>query len=227
VTRKSPNGEATTKFELDTNNKIYIEVEKPITPIEPLFRPGNFDRQADGNDPQDFRWIVDIERELNNAQPVTFKRPEFPVTEMYVANPLLYADEINFIQDKVNLVDADSGKVVRPFGKLAEAIKADINSEQGGAVVLRVLGPLGFSLRLPQVSGQEHIIAFDNTCPQPPVPIPETPPANDFKLYYSVIEKTQGKEFDLQIEPDEGLNPDSICNGSTLGIRTSLFPLPT
>ena len=50
------------------------------------------------------------------------------------------------------------------------------------------------------------------------------PPPTDFRLYYSLIRDTSGERFDL-LAPVHG--EGAVCNGSTLGQRGSLFPLPT
>jgi|SRR5689334_10925832 len=49
------------------------------------------------------------------------------------------------------------------------------------------------------------------------------PEPTDFRLYYSLIVDTDGEKFDLQ-SPVHG--EGAVCNGSTLGKRDSLFPLP-
>jgi hypothetical protein len=49
----------------------------------------------------------------------------------------------------------------------------------------------------------------------------------DFREFYSVIVDTDGKMFDLKETFEDERGEGAVCNGSTLGKRDSLFPLPT
>src|SRR5882724_3940683 len=217
---------ATTKFELDESHRIFVETERGVTPEEPFFKPtANFDRKKSGQDPEDFQWIVDLDKQLNNDQPVTLKPPQDPVTEARISKPVLYADKEGFAFGDLNLVNLDDPTDVELFGKLSEKIKGDITCEDGGAVILRIEGPLGFSIRLPRIAGKTHTIEMNNACPLPPVhPSQPADTPGDFSVYYSVVESTAGKRFDLKPVEGNVHNADSTCNPATAGSTGQLFP---
>ena len=173
---------------------------------------------------------------------------------MYIAKPRLYGDSILMTDAPFARVRIDPGtnKPVahenpEPFGFFTEGIKADLTCQDGGAVIFRVDGPQGFQVHLPHGYGP-HEITIKNICPPRAASEEEDisgnsdseeedisgasdtdgssadPQPSDFRLYYSVIKDTRGDTFDLQA-PVHG--EGAVCNGSTLGQRGSLFPLPT
>jgi hypothetical protein len=209
----------------------------------------------DHHDKEDFRWVVDFETDLNNGEPVRLQRPEnLTVTEMYVSKPTLYADRTMITADKFNLValDANGDPVAnsaRNFGKFTQGIKADIRCQNGGAVILRIDGPQGFQIQLPHGSAEPHQITIENNCPPKAnadhatnggapantgssaessstsnTAAPEFKPT-DFRLFYSLIVATNGNKFDVQPSNPNEEGQGAVCNGSTLGKSTSLFPL--
>ena len=219
------------KFEIDDKHRIFIDTENGILPENPIYTDGEtFDRTDGSHDNEDFRWVVDFEKELNSNNEVALKTPvdkdgkTFPVTEMYVEKPLLYADQELFVLDNFLLVDKNNEGDPTTFGLFTEGIKADLRCQTGGAVVLRIDGPQGFQVHLPHILGQTHLIKVDNTCPEDKDNPAES---TDFTLYYSVIEETNGTQFDVQPEfPGGEAGEGAVCNGAFLGLRASLFPLP-
>jgi hypothetical protein len=163
---------------------------------------------------------------------------------MYVSKPRLYAGADLLTQDPYFLVrlDPETDKPVpnedpRLFGFFTEEIRADITCQDGGAVVLRVDGPQGFHVPLPHGSGRPHEITIKNICPpKAKVDGGDTGDASetgrddpleptDFRLFYSLIVDTDGNKYDVKPPPHHG--EGAVCNGSTLGTRSSLFPLPS
>lgn len=227
VTKQSPAGTSSTfTFQIDDQHKIFIEAQNVDPPDDPLHKPmATFDRlQTSGLDLEDLRWVVDFEKDLNDGQAVTLKKPEVPIIPMFVSNPLLYADPRLFVfNPQANLVLGVEREVVRSFPKFSEGARADITCEDDGEVVLRVEGPLGFELHLPHIPDAPHKIVMDNTCPADPLSASE--PSSDFKLYYSVIEATEAQKFDIDV-PQDHHGQGAVCNTGFLGSRKKLFPLP-
>jgi len=221
------------KFELDTNHRIFIDTENGILPQNPFYTSGDaFDRTDVNHDHEDFRWVVDFEKELNNNTPVVLRAPvdtegdepePIPVTEMYVSKPLLYADPAELKPRRLLLVDkgptAESPKV---FGFLTEGVKADIKCQESGGVVLRVSGPQGFQIQLRHHNESPHLIKVDNNCPDEEADEETT----DFNKYYTLITQTNGTQYDVQLENRDQEGEGAVCNGSFLGVRGSLFPIP-
>lgn len=227
VATDNPGGPGEFTFQIDNNHRLFVETEGGIIPAEPFYKrkppeDEDFDRNASGQDPEDIRWIVDMEKELNGGVEVPFKAPQFPVTEAYISKPHLYADEFGFADGKLNRINLDNEAEVEPFGKLCEVIKGDIRCEEGGAVILRIEGPLGFTIRLPHVAGVTHGISMDNSCPSHPGGATQP---GDFAIYYSLVEHTGGKRFFFRRQKPDVLSPDSTCNGTNLGVREHLFPI--
>jgi len=224
VTQSFLHGESRLKFILGPDIRISIDTVNGISAPEPLFLPPGpgIDRHQDPatQEMEDLRWVVDIERELNEGEPVELKAPEVPITQMFVSKPMLYADADLLTNERTELTRLDNPAIKQVFGHISEGCKADITCEDGGGVVLNVEGQGGFSIFFPHRSGpRPHQIMFDNTCP----PEPLTQPTSDFKLYYSVIADTKGGKFDLIAPPSQISGPRSICNKALLGVRESLF----
>ena len=238
--------ESVMKIILDKHHRIFIDAENAILPENPIYTDGEkFSRDDSSHDKEDFRWLVDFETELNKGETVTLQRPEnVTVTEMYVSKPTLYADRKLMTADKFNLVAIDGNgnpvaNTARNFGKFTQGIKADIRCQDGGAVILRIDGPQGFQIHLPHDSAGPHEINIENLCP--PIkaqgangggspstttntPAPKFKPT-DFRLFYSVVVDTDGKKFDFQPSNPKEEGEGAVCNFSTLGKSTKLFPL--
>ena len=234
VDKQIEGGTSRLKFQLDTNHRIFIDTENGLFPENPIYTDGeDFVRTDPTHDNEDFRWVVDFEKNLNNNNEVVLQPPTdlttkeaIPVTEMYVSKPLLYADAELMALDNFMLVDTsvpvrDQDPTL--FGLFTEGIKADIRCQNGGAVILRVEGPQGFQIHLPHHDGETHLIKVDNTCPAKS----NAGPSSDFTLYYSVITETDGTQFDVRSEVGPTSGEGAVCNGSFLGVRGSLFPLPS
>jgi hypothetical protein len=175
---------------------------------------------------------------------------------MYIAKPRLYGDRELMTPEPFVRVTIDpgtnkpvAGEDPEVFGFFTEGIKADITCQHGGAVIFRVDGPQGFQVHLPHGHGHgPHQITIKNICPPKAAASEEEdtsgaadgeeeditgvsdtggssadPQPTDFRLYYSLIRDTDGETFDLQ---STAHGEGAVCNGSTLGQRGSLFPLP-
>jgi len=256
VKKKMPYGDdSVMMYEIkDYQHRIFIDAENAVSPEDPIYKLSDdaLDRTQSDTDPEDFRWVIDFENDLNNGDPVELKPPDVPVTEMYVSKPRLYADQLLQTEEPYLrvVIDSDGRPLAgkdEEFGFFTEGIKADITCQDGGAVILRVDGPQGFEVRLPHDDGP-HEITIKNICP--PKAEAEDMEASDdsdtdaegdddsdddtdgtdddfqptdFQLYYSVIVDTDGKKYDLQ-SPVHG--EGAVCNGGNLGGRAALFPLP-
>jgi len=249
VKKQLPGGVSRMIYQIaDVQHRIFIDAENARVPEPEIFTAGEtFDRNDTNHDPEDFRWVIDFEMDLNGKAEVNLKPPTVPVTEMYISKPQLYADTDLMTPDKYLLVQIDPqtnkpvpNQQAPEFGLFTEGIKADIMCQNGGAVILRVDGPQGFQVHLPHGSAKPHEIIIKNLCP-PKVKSgdqgggggattttsPDDMKPTDFREFYSVIVDTDGKMFDLKETFDDERGEGAVCNGSTLGKRDSLFPLPT
>jgi hypothetical protein len=248
VKKQLPNGLSRMIYQIaDAQHRIFIDAENAATPADPIYTVGEaFDRNDGEHDPEDFRWVIDFEKDLNGGAEVNLKAPSVPVTEMYVSKPRLYADPDLMAPDPYLLVQIDRetndpvpNQEPEMFGFFTEGIKADITCQDGGAVILRVEGPQGFHVHLPHGTARPHEIIIQNTCPPKEeenqggeggganTTNPDDMEPTDFREFYAVVVDTNGKMFDLKstVRPERG--EGAVCNGSSLGTRDSLFPLPT
>lgn len=238
VTTRFPGNISTqTRFEVtDPGHTVYIETKEAVVPAdnEVFFTRDPFDRKDKANsDEEDFRWIIDLEKDFNEGAPIKQITPAHPITNLFVAHPRLYADGDDKLDD-MQLVKfaAGAGKAAAPeeFGSLAETAKADIICQPGGSVTLRIEGPMGVSLPLPHVEGATHEILIENICPE------EGPgsttrvkgqPAekpSDFKIYFSMFKPTSGDAFDLKPKVPGQEGSDAVCNNTFLGSSKTLPP---
>jgi hypothetical protein len=236
----------------DHQHRIFIDAENAVSPADPIYIvdghtvDGHFDRVDSHWDREDFRWVIDFENDFNGGDPVDLRPPTVPVTEMYMSKPRLYADTDLFTPEQYLRVRIDPGTNApvanedpEVLGFFTQGIMADITCQRGGAVILRVEGPQGFHVHLPHGYGQ-HEISITNICTPAAMRDEEeeeeeidrdagrnngsanTQPT-DFRLYYSVIRDTNGERYDIR-SPVHG--EGAVCNGSNLGGRAALFPLP-
>ena len=245
VRKKMPYGDEDSVmfYELkDYQHRIFIDAENAVSPEDPIYTVGeHLDRTKAEGDPEDFRWVIDFETNLNGGDPVELQPPCFPVTEMYISKPRLYGDKELLTESPFQRVrlDADgktfANEIPEEFGFFTEGIKADITCQDGGTVILRIDGPQGFQVHLPHADGP-HEITIKNICPPKTASEDDDsgddpdnddnsaePQPTDFRLFYLLIKDTGGEKYDLQ-SPVHG--EGAVCNGSNLGGRASLFPLP-
>jgi hypothetical protein len=206
-------------FEIDDKHKIFVTAANAVVPDEPLFMSEPFDRKdPETSDPEDFRWIVDFEREFNGGNRIEVKK--IPATELFVSQPVLYAESDHKRRD-LDLVNLGTNESTE-FGTLAEVCNGDITCNPGGAVILRVEGPLGFSIDLPHIEGHTHKIRIENECPEHFGVA--APPPTDFSLYFAMMELPAEQRFDLKRQ-EGGEGSDAVCNIGFMGKRASFLPL--
>jgi hypothetical protein len=211
-----------TTFELDDKHRIFITAANAVIPKEPIFMEGPFDRKnIETSHPEDFRWIVNFEEEFNGGERIPVKK--IAATELFVSHPVLYAEKDHKRRD-MNLLNIGTEELTE-FGTLAEVCNADITCNPGGAVILCVEGPLGFSIDLPHIEGHTHTIRIENECQKGVgAAEEEEPPPTDFSEYFKMMNLPEEKQFDLKRK--EGIEgSDAVCNIGFMGTRSSFLPL--
>jgi len=223
VTKKAADGTSSKfTFGVDANHRILITAANAVVPAEPLYMREPFCRlKPEQSDSEDVRFLVDFEREFNDNKPLPIVPPngDTKVTEMFVSQPVLYADP-DKIRKGMQLVNLATNEQ-KLFGTLSEICNADIECNEGGVVIFQVQGPLGFSIDLPRIAGVTHTIQIDNSCPPGLV---ESGQPTDFNHYFTVVRLPGGVTFDLRTEGSD-FGSDAVCNGSMVNSRDSLLPL--
>jgi hypothetical protein len=208
--------------EIDENHRIFITAANAVVPVDQLFKGQHFDRLNPGaSDLEDIRFLVDFGTEFPGSDQLQLTPPNdnTRVTQMFVSQPIVYADPDRQL-DNMRLLNLTSN-TERPFGTVAQFCNADIICNEGGAVILQIEGPLGYSINLPRVAGQRHHIRVDNSCPAGAVP---TGQPTDFNQYFSVVRLPSGETFDLRtVEGPQGSG--AVCNKGVVTSVGTLSPL--
>jgi len=207
-------------FEVDNQHRIFITAANAVVPENQLFKAEHFDRLNPGeSDLEDIRFLVDFGTEFEGSQQLQLVPPNSGVTQLFVSQPTVYADAERQL-DNMRLLNLTAG-TERQFGTVAQFCNADIECNEGGAVILQVEGPLGFSMNLPRIAGHRHHIRIDNSCPPGVVP-PGQP--TDFNQYFSVVRLPSGETFDLRtVEGPQGSG--AVCNKGIVTSVGTLSPL--
>ena len=206
----------------DSQHRIFITAANAVVPAEQLFRAANFDRLNPGqSDREDIRFLVDFGTEFEGSQQLQLVAPNgnTSVTQMFVSQPVVYSDPGRQL-DNMRLLNL-TARTERPFGTVAQICNADIECNEGGAVILQVEGPLGFSMNLPRIAGQTHHIRVDNSCPPGAVP---TGQPTDFNQYFSVVRLPSGETFDLRT-PEGANGSGAVCNKGMVSSVNNLSAL--
>lgn len=210
---------STMTCEIDNNHRIFITAANAVVPAEQLFRRDPFDRLNPGqSDLEDIRFLVDFGTEFEGSDQLELVAPNgnTSVTQMFISQPTVYADPEHQL-DNMRLLNL-TAQTERPFGTVAQFCNADIECNEGGAVILQIQGPLGYSINLPRIAGRRHHICIDNSCPPGAVPVGQP---TDFNQYFSVVRLPSGETFDLRT-PDGPNGSGAVCNK---GIVTSVDDL--
>jgi len=201
------------------------------------FTRRDFDRLEDTGDPEDFRWILDLEGpEFHNRKVKlrdTFKlKPVILISDGILYNRLK-TDEV-FARVSLN---GEPSPV--PLGKLGYGMNADITYPEGSRVVLTNCLETGSPDKrngrttLPVDGCSRYLITIENSCESPNDAV-----GTDFRLFYDVLKDPTGTRFDLRriVEtghcvPEEPLldledfsldGSPEICDGVFLGRTQTL-----
>ena len=209
-------------FEVDNQHRIFITAANAVIPENQLFMAEHFDRLNPGaSDLEDIRFLVDFGTEFQGSDQLQLTAPNgnTSVTRLFVSQPTVYADPERQL-DNMRLLNL-TNNTERNFGTVAQFCNADIECNEGGAVILQVEGPLGFSMNLPRIPGRRHHIRIDNSCPPGAVP---TGRPTDFNQYFSVVRLPSGETFDLRtVEGPQGSG--AVCNKGIVTSKNDLSAL--
>lgn len=189
---------------VNLNGDVDIKVINPVSAVSKRFEKGDFNRTADGNDPQDFRWILDIEGPEMNAAAATpntkMVREGGPrrLARLNINSGTFYTTLLT--QEpfaRVRVDDPQSPPTL--FGRIAHEVGVDLEctDDEKSGIMITFNGSDGTvsQLFLPALEGVKYNILFSNDCPEQ-IPSPETA-ASDFHFFYDILKDPNGKEFDF------------------------------
>jgi hypothetical protein len=209
------------KHNLSYKQNIVIESVEPVEQKVVWYAKPDFDRLGNTGDPQDFRWIIDLEgKEFHDKQLLgvgdaggnSLLTPRISIKDGICYSRLKTVERYQ----RVNLQTGD----VLQLGKLELVAGFDLlrsNSETG--VVIRNEG--GESVTLAKSVGVRYEVEISNIC-EPGYCEGEA----DFPLYYETLRDPDGVEFDITLTGNN--RPRSaeplICNMVGLGKSDDLPP---
>lgn len=231
ITRKNPNG--TTKVvdarTLNRSKPIRIEAERPAQigattfPRTPV--ASDFDRLSGRGDPEDFRWIMDLQGEDFHGAELKLKRGGGGDTllrpKIIIPHAAFYTLEKTEYQYRRVKLKGQTPDL--PIGRIANIVGADIvclprpqtESEPGQKLVTVTIGaenPIELFRKTTEGTGFRYLIEFSNLCRRPDVSGAHCPEKSDFPHYYKVAEDTDGIQFDLRDmhDPSDPIGTDPI-----------------
>jgi hypothetical protein len=158
------------------------------------YEPGEFVRgNADSNDPEDFRWMVDIEGELHGEKLLPTKtsaKNGVPLTRVFIRNAEFYTKRKS--EQEVYLLDK-SGRVLKDFGKIGDVMGAKLDADK---VIVRATGKTPFELSLRKEKGAAYEIYIRNLR----VTDHSSHITSDFAEYYNVLNDRRGRQFDFRMK---------------------------
>lgn len=222
--RINPDGSKTfmRRFELDRDDNVRIEAEDPLEPGATTF-PSDihrtaFNRLSDDHDPEDLRWIMDLQGTDFHGSDLKLKDdPKHDPTSDRLRPTIVIPHGIFYAQDKTPdtyIRHPHMGmSTIQNLGKIADKVGADIVCDPIGGRVKVTVGKDTFTLAKHTKKGKgfRYRISITNLCrsegPGPRCPADES----DFPLYYKVAVDSKGIQFDVR---------DKYVQGDPRGTKT-------
>jgi hypothetical protein len=218
IIRRNPNGSTTIvpTPPLDRLKPILIVAKRPVeigaTTFPQTQDASVFDRISGRGDPEDFRWITDLQGEDFHGAELKLKRgggeetrlrPKIiiPRATFYTLEKTEY--QYRRVKFKGNTPDQPIGRIANFVGadiKCLPAPQNDPELEPGQKLVTVTIGddePIKLFRNTDQGKGFRYVIEFSNVCRRPEVSGAHCPERSDFPLYYKVAEDNDGIQFDL------------------------------
>ena len=189
---------------LGPNDDVRIEAVKPVGLGACTFTGSDWDPVGDRGDPEDFRWVINLQGErfhgeylkLDRGTGATLMRPKITIP-----HGIFYTAHKTAVGFRRFRLPSYEPRV--PIGKVADVLGADIlcDFERGQKTVKVTLGgqpPLPLEFKTTEGVGFRYKIRITNLCRRsgggPTCP----PKQSDFPLYYKVATDEEGILYDLQ-----------------------------
>jgi hypothetical protein len=220
IDRIHPNGTLTSMlsdYALMRDNDISIVVTDPVrsesTTFPETFAGHTFDRVRDIGDPEDFRWIMDLQGEDFHGEHLRLKRGG--AQETYLRPRISVPSAIIYTLDKTptkyRRFKYPDDPTQRPIGKIADRVGADIlcrpDAHGQKLVQLKIAGYRDYDLYRNTADGNgfRYSVKISNLCRRTGEPL--CGDQSDFPAYYKVSEDEDGIQYDLGTMHPEG-DPD-------------------
>ena len=198
IRKISPSGVSVLNYPINPKYDIQLKVDNPSSPGVTTYMNNavRFDRKNNQGDPEDFRWVVDLEgKEFHNnqltvANPEKFK-PIFQLTHGVFYSKKLFKDPT---------VRVNAGSNTRPvfLGRITDAIGADIYLDRPDSAVVLRSGAKGEKvLALNREPGCRYEIIVKNL-PDSETHSTQIEREGHFRYWYNAFKDPSGQKYDLQ-----------------------------
>jgi hypothetical protein len=169
----------------------------------------NFSR-LDGEDVNDFRWIVDL-NDLHEENLVeSDDENKYPVTKLFIADGLFYTHKLD-TELYFEKIEKDANGIEKnraDFGNVAETIGVKIEADE---VLFKIkTGGTEDTQTLEKINGLPYRIVIAN------MDYNEDASYSDMPDYYKYLASANGEKFDLEPVTDEE-NGDGLSGGGVTG----------
>jgi hypothetical protein len=168
------------------------------------YENGDFDRLGDA-DPNDFRWLVDMNALHGGAALSPAAERSYPITKIYIGNGLFYTHKLtrNLFFEKVELDASGTATQREPFGNVGETIGVKIEGNEVDFTIR--IGGQETTHSLKRVEGLPFRIEIKN------MDYSDNAVYSDMADYYKFLPSPTGKQFDFTpiVEDAGGETPGS------------------
>jgi len=175
------------------NEKVEIEIKAGSAPAidgYEVYQSGEFDRLG-AADPQDFRWLVDLNGLHGGEALRPAEQRPYPITKIFVGNGLFYTHRLarNLFFDKVELHSNGDPPRREPFGNVGETIGVKIQGDEVNCAIR--IGGEEQTHTLQRVDGLPFRIEIKN------MDYSDNAVYSDMADYYKCLSSPTGKQFDF------------------------------
>jgi hypothetical protein len=204
------------EYEIKEGDSISISISGPrrVSGDWKYTTAGDFDRKNTGHDPQDLRWMLDIEK--LHGKKTRRKTGGIETNDLSIAGAQFYTSVRTRDSYRIKKIGS---RAVEKLGLTGRTFGADFEADR---VTIEIRGGAGFTEALAHKTNSRYEMIFDNTCAGEAQPaLPET----DFHFYYRLIDDSEGKVEILP--PDQTATRATESGLSTLAVDAELSSLGT
>jgi hypothetical protein len=209
ITMIHPNGTKTRIFKdrrLLRHEPIRIEALTPVKKGVSIFKGSVFDAPADHGDPEDFRWVMDLQGDLFHKEHLKLKQgtgDELLRPKITIPHGIFYTQDKTAVQfERFKLPNQNPV----PIGKVADRVGADIlsnfekdNEGKDNKIVRVTIGEWETLLKfkIDETMGYTYKIRITNLCRRSGGG-PSCPDESDFTQYYKVATDDDDIKYDVK-----------------------------
>ena len=220
---RQPGGATVALYKNLPPQDVRVEIKTKDAPVAgyQVYQKGTFNRQA-ANDPNDFRWLVDMQSLHGSILGVTSGKRRHPLTKIYIDSGLLYTHKLDhhLVFEKVTKPANSLASSPQPYGRVAKTMGAQIDGAEVSITVQIGTNPPQTHVlpRIPNHPAQIEIKNIDYNLGATTSDMPD---------YYRYLASPNGTQVELRrsggqtpIIGGKGLNQENFCH-------PVVFPLPS